>query len=123
MATTTEVLQSIVGNVGDIVRSEVQLAKAEMKEEATKAARGGAMLATGGILGLFGLAFVFWTVAAGLTLWMPVWAASLIVGVVLLAVAGALAMVGLNRLRQVHAKPEQAMESVKEDVEWIRSRK
>jgi hypothetical protein len=122
MATTTEVIQNIAGNIGDIVRSEVQLAKAEVRHEAMKAARGGGMLAAGAVLGLFGLGFIFWTIAAGLTLWMPVWAASLIVGVALLAVAGALAMVGLNRLRNVRAKPEQTIESVKEDVQWIKSR-
>jgi uncharacterized membrane protein YqjE len=122
MATTTEVIQNIVGNVGDIVRSEVQLAKAEVKHEAMKAARGGAMAAAGALLALFGLGFVFWTIAAGLTAWMPVWAASLIVGVVLLAMAGALAMTGINRIRNARPKPEQTIESVKEDVQWIKSR-
>jgi uncharacterized membrane protein YqjE len=122
MATTTEVIQNIVGNVGDIVRSEVQLAKAEVKHEAMKAARGGAMVAAGALLALFGLGFVFWTIAAGLTAWMQVWAASLIVGVVLLAMAGALAMTGINRIRNARPKPEQTIESVKEDVQWIKSR-
>jgi hypothetical protein len=122
MATTTEVIQNIIGNVGDIVRSEVQLAKAEMKQEAMKAARGGALIAAGAVVGLFGLGFVFWTITFALTTWMPVWAASLIVGVLLLAVAGALAMAGLTRVRQVHPKPEQTLESVREDVQWIRNR-
>ena len=122
MATTTEVIQNILGNIGDIVRSEVQLAKAEVRHEAIKAARGGAMLAAGAILALFGLAFVFWTIAAGLAFWMPVWAASLIVGILLLAIAGALALIGLNRLRNVHPKPDRTIESVKEDVQWIKSR-
>jgi uncharacterized membrane protein YqjE len=122
MATATEVLQNIVANVGDIIRSEVQLAKAEMKEEANKAAKGAAMLAAGSVLGLFGLGFVLWSIAFGLTFWMPVWAASLILGMVLLAAAGAATTVGLKRIRRVHAKPERTIESVKEDVQWIRSR-
>jgi uncharacterized membrane protein YqjE len=122
MATTTEVLQNIVANVGDIIRSEVQLAKAEMKEEATKAAKGGALLAAGTVFGVFGLGFVLWSIAFGLTFWMPVWAASLILGVALLAAAGGVTAVGLKRIRRVHAKPERTIESVREDVQWIRSR-
>jgi hypothetical protein len=122
MPSTVETIQNIAGNLGDIVRSEVQLARAEMREEASKAARAGAMMAAGAILGLLGMAFVFWTIAFGLTQWLPVWASSLVVGVLLLGTSGALLSMGRGRMRQVHMKPEQTMESVREDVQWIKSR-
>jgi hypothetical protein len=115
-------IQNIAGNIGDMVRSEVQLARAEMREEASKAARAGAMVSAGAILGLLGTAFIFWTIAFGLTAWLPVWAASLVVGLLLLGASGALVMTGMGRMRQVHVKPEQTIESVREDVEWIKSR-
>jgi biopolymer transport protein ExbB/TolQ len=51
---------------------------------------------------------------------MPNWLAALIVGVVVAIVAGILAMVGYQRIKQVNLKPEQTVDSVKEDVEWVK---
>ena len=49
----SDVLESIVGNVQTIIRSEIQLAKTEVKEETAKAARAAGILAAGGLLGVY----------------------------------------------------------------------
>jgi uncharacterized membrane protein YqjE len=114
-----EVLQNIVGNVEEIIRSEIRLAKTEAKEEALKAARAGAMLGAGALLGLYGLALVFVLFIALLIQVMPFWAASLIVAVITLIVAAILLAIGRAALGRVH-KPEKSIESVKEDVAWLK---
>jgi hypothetical protein len=122
MSSTAELLQNIAGNFGDIVRSEVQLAKAEIREEVRKAARGGAMLGAGAVMALFGASFFLWTLAFALTSAMPVWAAALIVSILLFASGGFMLATGLSQMRRVHAKPEKTMECVREDVQWIKQR-
>ena len=48
----TEVFKDIIGNVQEMVRSEVRLARAEMRDEVSKTARSGAMLAAGAVTGI-----------------------------------------------------------------------
>jgi hypothetical protein len=54
---------------------------------------------------------------------MATWLAALIVGVIFLAVAGSLALQGKNRIqRATPPAPQQTVETVKEDVEWAKTR-
>ena len=115
-----ELISGVVTNLQNIVRSEIQLAKTEMREEAVTAGKGAGMLLAGALiafyaLGLFLLAAVY---ALGST--MSDWLAALIVGLVVAAVAGALIMIGKSRLEDFNPKPEQTIDSVKEDIEWVK---
>ena len=83
----SDVLLSIVGNVQEIVGSELRLAKAEIKEEVGKATATSKLLAVGAITVLFAVLFLLLAIASGLTLLVPVWASALIVAA-LLAVGG-----------------------------------
>jgi hypothetical protein len=104
-----------------LVRSEIALAKAELKEKAKHAGIGAGMLVVGGLLALYGLGFLFAAGMEGLATVMPVWLAALIVGLVLVLVAGGLAFVGVKQLqRGVPPTPTTAVESIKEDVETIK---
>jgi uncharacterized membrane protein YqjE len=114
-----EVLQAMAGNVREIVRSEVQLAKVELKEEAAKAARVGAMLGAGIILGIYALGLLLLTCVYALATVLAPWLAALIVGVVVAAVAGLLAGMGRTRLRQV-MPPQKTIETVKENFQWTK---
>jgi len=104
----SDIVSDIVGHAQEIVRSEVRLAKIEMKQEAAKAARASTMLVAGAVLGLFALGFFLWTAVYALALAMPFWAAALIVAVAVAIVAGALASAGWKRIRQVNPQPEKA---------------
>lgn len=125
MATETDrpfsqILQDIVANVQDIIRLEVRLAKAEMSEQAGKAARGVTTLAIGAGLAFFGLGFVLLAVVYALSTVMAPWAAAAIVGVVLGAVAAMMMSAGRKHLRGVDMKPERTIQSVKENVKWAK---
>ena len=116
----TDVFQNIVGNVQEIVRSEVRLAKTELKEEAVKAKSAAIFLGVGGISAVFAALFVLITVVYALALVMPNWAASLIVAVIMSAIAGCMLIAGIKRLQQIHPIPERTVETVKESVEWAK---
>ncbi len=108
----------IVEDLQNIVRGEVQLAKTELKEDITKLGAGAGMLAGGAIVGIVGFSFLMLGVTHLLNKVMRMWMAAGLVGLVLLIIAAILAMVGRNQLSAANLKPEQTIESVKEDKEW-----
>ncbi|MBN0039304.1 phage holin family protein [Cellulosimicrobium cellulans] len=104
-----------------LVRSEIALAKAELTTKAKHAGIGIGMLVVGGVLVLYGLGFLLHSAMEGLATVMPVWLAALIVGLVLVLVAGTLAFVGVKQLqRGVPPTPTGAVDSIKEDVATIK---
>jgi len=115
-----EVLKDIVENVQEIIRAEVRLAKAETREEAAKAWRAARLLLMGAVLGFFALGFVLTTVALLLALAMPAWVAAGLTALAVGITAVSLIAAGRKRLKTVNTKPEKTIESVKENVEWMK---
>jgi uncharacterized membrane protein len=118
---SAEVVQDLVRNVQEILRSEVRLAKAEITQEAKKAARSAAISAGGAILAIFALGLLLWAAVYALSLALPLWAASLIMGVLVGIVAGIMLAAGRARMKQVHPKPETTIRSLKENVQWLKN--
>lgn len=115
-----EIIKDTLGNVQDIIRSEVQLAKIETKEEVRKAGAAGVMFGVAGAVSFFGFGFCFLCIVYALSLVLPAWAAALIVGVGLLITGGILLSIGRERWKKIKL-PEKTMFTVKEDIEWMRS--
>jgi hypothetical protein len=113
-----EVLQDIVGNLQDIIRSEFRLAKTEIKEEASKAARPAAAFGVGLISGIYGIGFMLLAAVYGLSTVMPAWLAALLVGIILAIVAGAFLGSGREKLKRINLSPDKAIKSLEENVEW-----
>lgn len=111
-------LKGTVSSLGDtirnLVRSEVELAKAELKNEASQVGKAGGMIAGGGVLGLTGFTFLMWSVVFLLSRKLPMWASTGILGSALVAIAGILGASGKSQLQDVSPKPEQTIESLKE---------
>jgi len=108
----------IVEDLQGIVRGEVQLAKTELKEDATKLASGAGMLIGGALVGLVGFIFLMLGLTYLLNKTMQMWIAAGLVGLALVIIAAVLAMVGRNQMRAANLKPQQTIDSVKEDKEW-----
>jgi len=118
--TFADVLQDIAGNIQNIIRSELRLAKTEVKEETAKAAKAAGLIAAGAILGLYALGFLLLTIARALETAMAPWLATLIVGVVVGVGAWAAINFGRARMKQVHPAPHKAIQTVRENVEWAK---
>jgi uncharacterized membrane protein YqjE len=116
----SHVLQDIVRNVQDIIRSEVRLAKTELREEAAKAKNSTLLLGAGAVGAIFALFFLLLTIVYALALVMPSWGAALVVGAALTVVAIVLLRVGLKQFQRIHPTPEHTVESIKENVQWAK---
>jgi uncharacterized membrane protein YqjE len=105
-----------------LVQHEIELAKAEMAEKGKRAGVGAGMFGGAGVLAVFGFGCVTACFVAALQLAMDVWLAALIVAVVYLAIAGGLALMGRSQIqRATPPLPAEAVESTKEDVEWLKA--
>ena len=104
-----------------LVRSEVELAKAELAEKGKNAGVGIGLFSAAGLLAFFGAAVLITTVILALALVLPGWASALIVAVVLFAAAGVAALIGKNKVSEATPpKPERAMENVPKDIATIK---
>lgn len=116
----SDVFQDIIRNVQEIVRSEVRLAKAEIREEAARAKSPTLLLGAGVVTAIFAMLFLLLMIVYALALVMPSWAAALIVGAVLAVVASVILTAAIGRFKQIHGIPERTVETIKENVEWAK---
>lgn len=112
------IVSGIVEDLQGIVRGEVQLAKTELKEDASQMGKGAGKAGAGALVGLVGFIFLMLGVTYALNLWMRMWIAAGLVGIVLLLIALALVMAGKNEIQRAGFKPEETIDSLKEDQEW-----
>jgi hypothetical protein len=120
---TGDLLRRLSDETTMLVKQEVELAKAELQEKGKQAGMGAGMFGGAGLFGVGAFAALTACIIAALELAMALWLAALIVAVVYAAVAGVLAMSGKRKVKEAAPPvPEQAMDSVKEDVEWAKTR-
>lgn len=118
-----ELFKHLSDDLSTLVRQELKLAQAEMTDKGKKAGIGAGMLGGAGLVAVLALATLTTFFIALLATAMVVWLAALIVTVVYAAAAGALALVGKNRVSEATPPvPEQTVETVKEDVQWAKTR-
>lgn len=117
-----ELVKQLTEQTTRLVRNEVRLARAEMTEKAQAYGRAGAMLAAAAGVGLLtGVALTMFLIYL-LRLALQLWAAALLVTVLYGVVALALFMTGKRKLDEAKSPvPEQTVESVKEDVQWLKT--
>jgi uncharacterized membrane protein YqjE len=118
-----DLLRQLADETTTLMRQELELAKAEMAEKGKKAGIGAGMWGAAGVVGLLALgAFTAFLILA-LDGAVPNWVAALIVALVYGAIAGVLYLLGKQRVDAVGKPvPEQAIDNVKEDVEWAKTR-
>ena len=114
------VLQDIIRNVQEIVRSEVRLAKTEILEEAAKAKSSTLLLSAGAVTAIFAIFFLLLMIVYALALVVPSWTAALLVGAALAVAASVLLTTGARRFKQIHPTPGRTVETIKENVEWAK---
>jgi hypothetical protein len=112
-----ELLSDVTTKLQALVRKEIELGRAEIKQEVDKAVKGVTAFAVAGVVGLLAAVALVFAAAWGLSEVVPEGVAFLIVGVFLLAVAGGLFAAGRKKVAQVNPVPQRTVETVKEDVE------
>jgi hypothetical protein len=118
-----EVAKSLTSDLSLLLRQEIDLAKAEMAEKGRTAAPGLGMFGGAGIVALCAAGALTAFLVLALSVVLPEWAAALIVGAVLAAVAFVLVQQGKDRVADAGTPvPEQTIETMKEDVEWAKTR-
>ncbi|TDP89954.1 phage holin family protein [Labedaea rhizosphaerae] len=118
---TSELVHDLTDQVSTLVRDEIQLATAELKEKGKNAGIGAGMFGAAGVVAGYGGMAAIACVVLALALVLPAWLAALIVTVALFALAGVLALVGRGRLRRgTPPVPEQAVQSVQRDIATVK---
>ncbi|MFF8472069.1 phage holin family protein [Streptomyces griseus] len=109
--------------ISELVREEMLLARSEMTEKGKRFGKGGGLFGAAGIVGILAAQALVATCIAALALALPLWAAALIVTVVLAAVAGMAALAGKKQVARAGTPtPEQTINSVKADVAEVKER-
>jgi putative superfamily III holin-X len=104
-----------------LVRQEVQLAKAELTQSATEAARGIGMLVAGGAVAYAGLLFLLLAIVFGLIeAGWEAWLSAVVVGLVVVAVGAVLVLRGRESLKPANLAPQKTVETLKEDAAWAK---
>jgi Putative Actinobacterial Holin-X, holin superfamily III len=118
-----DLLKQLSEETTTLVRQELELAKAEVTEKGKKAGTGAGMFGGAGVAAFLGLGALTAALIAALDAAMPLWLAAFIGGALWLAVAGVLALQGRNKVQEATPPvPEQTTESVKEDLQWAKTR-
>ncbi|MFF0205194.1 phage holin family protein [Streptomyces sp. NPDC005017] len=117
---TGELLSAVTSDLQTLFRQEVELAKTEIREEATKAGKAAGMYGGAGFGGYMVALFLSFAAVFGLANVIDAGWAALVVAVVWAVVAAVLYMKGRSQMREVSPKPEQTMQSLKEDAQWAR---
>ncbi|MFF6783852.1 phage holin family protein [Streptomyces sp. NPDC012510] len=103
-----------------LLRQEVELAKTEIREEGAKAGKAAGMYGGAGFGGYMVALFLSLAAVFGLANVMDAGWAALIVAAVWAVIAAVLYVMGRSRMREVSPKPEQTMDTLKEDAQWAR---
>jgi MFS family permease len=118
-----ELLKELSTQTATLVRQEIELARAEMVEKGKAAGMGAGMFGGAGLFGLLAAGALTACLILALDSAMPGWLAALIVAVVYGAIAAVLALSGKKKTQEAAPPvPEQTVETLKEDVEWAKTR-
>lgn len=115
-----ELLSQLSSQTSRLVRDEMRLAQKEFQDSARHAGVGAGLLSVAGVLLLFGSLTLVAAAVAALALVLPMWAAALIVGVALLAVAALVALISRDQVERVTPPAPQTVASVKKDIDEVK---
>ena len=116
-----ELLGDVTRDLSTLVRKEVELAKAELREEASQAGKAGGMFGGAALAGFLTVLFVSYAVWWGLSNVMDEGWAALIVAVIWAIICGVLYANGRKKLKDVDPVPHRTVDTIKEDAEWLKN--
>jgi hypothetical protein len=122
-ASASDLVKQLSDQTSRLVRQELELLKAELSIKGKQAGAGAGLFGGAGVFGLFAFGALTAAAIAALATAMATWLAALIVAVVWAAIAGVAALTGKRKVEQaLPPVPQDSVESVKEDVQWTKTR-
>lgn len=118
----SRLISKTAGDLGSLVRKEIELAKIEVKDDLRTTARAGSAFGGAAFAGYMAALLVTLAIVFLLDLVMPLWVACLIIAVAYAIVGFILFQQGRTRMQAMTPGPEQTVETLKEDMAWIRAR-
>lgn len=117
-----ELFKQLAQDSATLVRQEMALAKAELRQNVKSLAKDAVMIAVGAVLAMVGglVMVAFLVILLGDVL-NNYWLGALIVGLLFLAIGGILAMSGMKKLQKEEVAPTRTLETLKEDKQWLQS--
>jgi uncharacterized membrane protein YqjE len=120
-ASVGQLVEQLSAQISALVRDEMALATAEMKRKGAQAGIGIGIGGAGAVVALLGLGALVAAAILGLAVVLAAWLAALIIGVVLLVVAGVISAAGITQVRNsAPPVPEKAVQSTKQDIETVK---
>jgi hypothetical protein len=125
----SSLVSGIITDAQQLIRDEVALARQEIKEELIKARTAAMSFAIGGVVAALGVVLLsfflvhllHWATGGTDTAGVPLWLCFLIFGVLFVGAGGALFAVAYSRVKSIHLVPRQTVETMKENVRWIKN--
>lgn len=114
-----ELFQELTQDARNLVSLEFDLAKTEMSEKAGKVGKDVGFMAAGGFVIYAGFLALVFAAIAGLANFIAPWLSALIVGVVVILVGYVLLRTGMNGLKRANLTPQQTIQSLQRDKEWV----
>jgi hypothetical protein len=118
-----ELVQDLSRQTSTLIRQEMRLAQAELTEKGRHAGKGAGMFGGAGLVALYGVGALVTAAILGLATVLEPWIAAAAIGVVLLVIAGVLALTGKKEIEEAGPpKPELALDSVGRDIDTVKAR-
>jgi uncharacterized membrane protein YqjE len=122
-ASMGELVSRLSTEMSSLMRGELELARLELTEKAKHTGKGAGAFGAAGLVALYGVGVLIAAAILALALVMDAWLAAVLVGVVLLIIAGGIALFGKKQVSEgTPMKPERATEGFKRDVETVKHR-
>ncbi len=115
-----ELFGQLASDTGSLVRQEVRLAVVETKQNVKAVASASAWLVSGLAISILSVLVMVASAVLLLAIWVPPWAAAAIVAIVLAAIGLGIGSHGWSVLKRAEFAPEDSIESIKEDAEWLK---
>lgn len=115
-----ELFSTLANQTSALVRQEVDLARTEMTQKVSSLGRDAGIIGAGAVLALGAFGALVATLIVVLDIWLPLWAAALIVAVVLGIIGFVLIQQGLNAIKRIDPAPRTTIATLRDDVAWAK---
>lgn len=119
-ASLGDLLSQLSAQTSRLVRDELRLAQKEFQQSAKHAGIGAGLFSIAGVLAFVGFVTFIAAAVAALSLVLPVWAAAIVVAVVLFLAAGVAALIGRRQTNEITPAAPRTVETVKADIEEVK---